>query len=171
MKLKAISIFLVVFLIFIYAINYSNENWLENKLPETVIYEKDFPYLNSIERIIDALSEVQYAAIVYPEKHKIYPNSIFHKYILNNPKESTFYTVKAKVLHTIMGEPMNSITYGSAGSSVGGNAVFIALCKTESGFYAPGNGYEFPATQEAIEFIKKLTKESIRKSTSTACPN
>lgn len=171
MKFKVISICLVVFFILIYVLNYSNEGWLENKLPEVVIYEKDFPYLNSIERIMDALSKVQYAAIVYPERYKVFPNSIFHKYILNNPKESTFYTVKAKVLHTIMGEPMNSITYGSAGSYVGDNAVFVALCKTENGFYAPDNGYEFPATQEAIKFIEKLTKESIKKSTSPICPN
>lgn len=171
MKFKVISIGLTILFIVIYTLNYSSESWLINKLPEAVVYEKDLPYLNSTDRIMKTLSEVQYAAIVYPEKYKVYPNSIFHKYILKNPKESTLYTVKAKVLHTIIGEPMNSIIYGSASSSVGDNAIFVGLCKTDNGFYAPGNGYEFPATQEAIEFIKKLTKESIKKSKHQACPN
>lgn len=169
--MKIISISLVVALILIYALNYSSENWTENNLEKVVIYEKDFPYLNSIERITDSLRDVQYAAIVYPLKHKVYPNSIFHEYILKNPKENTSYTVKAKVLHTIIGEQSDTITYSSAGASIGSNAIFVGLCKTTNGLYAPGNGYEFPATQEAIEFVKKLTTASINKSTFTACQN
>jgi len=172
MKKKAVIIASIAALfILIYTVFHNSEEWSENNLIESKAYEKDFPYLKSQERIMDTLSKVQYAAIVYPTKNMVYPNSIFHKYILDNPKETTSYLVQAKVLYTVIGEPINSITYGSSGGSMGSSAMFVGLCKTESSFYAPGNGYEFPATQEAIEFVKNLDIKDIKASTEPVCKN
>lgn len=170
-KKIVIPTFIVIFfLLFLYVITYSSSGWLKNAQEEVPIYEKDFPYLHSQERITDLLSKVEYAAIVYPVESKTYPNSIFHKYILGNPKEGTSYSVKASVKYTVIGKPVDSIIYGSAGEFVGNNALFIGLCKSEKGFYAPDNGYEFPATQEAIGFVKNITRSDIQVSTETACP-
>jgi len=172
MKRKTLIIaFIAALFILIYTIFDNSEEWSEINLIEIKAYEKDFPYLKSQERIMESLSKVQYAAIVYPTKNRVYPNSIFHKYILGNPKESTSYLIQAKVLYTVIGEPVNSITYGSSGGSMGSSAIFVGLCKTENGFYAPDNGYEFPATQEAIEFVKSLDIKDIKDSATPACKN
>ena len=50
-------------------------------------------------------------------------------------------------------------------------SIFVGLCKLNGEFYAPDNGYEFPATQEAIAFINSLDKKSNNKTTASACPN
>jgi hypothetical protein len=156
---------------FIYILTYSTEEWTDNNLEKTEVYDNELPYLDSTARIIDSLSEVEYAAIIYPRKHRVYPNSILQKHILGNPKESTLYGVKADVLYTIIGESMTSITYTSSGTSIGSSAIFVGLCESDGEFYAPDNGYEFPATQEAIAFVKGLDKKTYNQSTASACPN
>ncbi len=170
MKKKAIFL-LSIFVISIYTLTYNSHEWTLNLATQSIIYEKDVPYLESKKRIIDLLSNVHYVAVVYPKKEKVYPNSIFHKYILKNPKESTTYTIEANVIYTVTGEMLDSITYSSAGIGLSSNAIFIGLCKTRNGFYAPDNGYEFPATAEAIDFVKKLDITTIKKSKSPACIN
>lgn len=170
-KKLVIITFLSTFLIFLFGITRSDPGWSKHTQKEVLIYEKDFPYLDSEERITDMLSQVQYAAIVYPTENKTYPNSIFHRHVLDTPKESTSYSVKANVKYTIIGEPLKTIAYASAGEFVGSSALFIGLCKSEIGFYAPDNGYEFPATQEAITFVKNLKRSDIQASSESACPN
>lgn len=169
MKVLIVSVLLICSCIFI--LTYSSEEWTDNDLDKAEVYDKDLPYLNATERIIAILPDVQYAAIIYPKKHRIYPNSIFHKYIMGDPKESTSYGIKADVLYTIKGDSMASLTYSSSGTSIAANAIFVGLCKSGEEFYAPDNGYEFPATQEAIAFVNGLDRKSNDKSIASACSN
>lgn len=170
-KKAIIAICFIVLSVLSYAITYNSQEWSINNQQQLTIYEKDFPSLHSQQRIIDALSKVQYAAIVYPIANRIYPNSILHKYILGNPYDNTLYMVKAQVEYTIIGEPLSSIVYRSAGSPIEPYAIFVGLCESEGSFYAPENGFEFPATKEAIEFVKNIKKENLKITDNSVCPN
>lgn len=170
-----LSVFILITLGAATALLYNSDSWTINQQQRLVIHEQDYPQLNSKSRILDLISQVNYAAVVYPQASLTYPNSMFHKYILWNPVESTSYRIKSKVEQTIFGEKHSDIIYYSSGSTLPAYPVFVALCKSEKGYYAPsyfsqGNGFEIPATQEAIEFLKTIDLEHISKSAS-ACQN
>ena len=172
-KKKKIILFfcLTTSLIFVaYAVFHNSDDWRENENTKVEVYDKDYPFLNTRERIIETLKRVEYAAIVYPTAEHVYPNSWFHRKILSNPYESTTYTVKADVEYTILGEKHSSISYASAGNALVNHALFVALCISDSNqYYAPDNGYEFPATKEAIEFVKSIDMKEIVEEGTSVC--
>ncbi|WP_281557928.1 hypothetical protein [Thalassomonas sp. RHCl1] len=149
---------------------YNSKSWTNNQQQRITVHEQDYFELNSKSRILAFVTQVDYAAVVYPQASLAYPNSLFHRYILGNPVESTFYKIRADVEQTIMGEHHNSIIYYSASSSLPAYPVFVALCRSENGYYAPDNGFEIPATEEAIAFLKHIDLQNINRS-ATACQN
>lgn len=150
----------------------NDDEWLINEQSRVIVYDKDYPSLKANERIMDVLSSVDYAAIIYSEASLTYPNSWFHKHILGNPYEGTSYKIKGNVEYTIIGKKYDSIIYNSSGYPLQPYPLFVGLCESENDvYYAPDNGYEFPATQEAIEFLKSIDRNSIKKSNLSVCLN
>ncbi|OHY93737.1 hypothetical protein BI375_19050 [Vibrio rotiferianus] len=81
-----------------------------------------------------------------------------------------YYKVQAKVLNGIRGRITTNITfdmYTEVGDSpkIGIDPIIITLCHDEQGYYWPGTGSEFKATQEQVliakEAAKKLSDEQI----------
>jgi len=81
-----------------------------------------------------------------------------------------YYKVQAKVLNGIRGHITTKITfdmYTEVGDSpkIGIDPIIITLCHDEQGYYWPGTGSEFKATQEQVliakEAVKNLSDEQI----------
>ncbi|MFN1647761.1 hypothetical protein [Vibrio rotiferianus] len=81
-----------------------------------------------------------------------------------------YYKVQAKVLDGVRGHITTKITfdmYTEVGDSpkIGIDPIIITLCHDDQGYYWPGTGAEFKATQEQVliakEAAKKLSDEQI----------
>ncbi|WP_010447394.1 hypothetical protein [Vibrio rotiferianus] len=81
-----------------------------------------------------------------------------------------YYKVQAKVLDGVRGHITTKITfdmYTEVGDSpkIGIDPIIITLCHDEQGYYWPGTGSEFKATQEQVliakEAVKNLSDEQI----------
>jgi len=81
-----------------------------------------------------------------------------------------YYKVQAKVLDGVRGHITTNITfdmYTEVGDSpkIGIDPIIITLCHDEQGYYWPGTGSEFKATQEQVliakEAVKNLSDEQI----------
>jgi len=171
MRWTTISIFIILFLVLmLYAAFHNSDEWVGNENKRRDVYERDYPNLNASERLKDFLKEVDYVAVVYPKAIRIYPNSWFHQVILGNPPEGTTYTIKAKVEYTLLGDEYKTIEYASSGVGLSGHSRIVGLCETDSDtFYAPDNGYEIPATKEAMKFAMSLTESDLSGQASSMC--
>lgn len=74
-----------------------------------------------------------------------------------------YYKVQAKVLDGVRGHITTNITFGmytEVGDSpkIGIDPIIITLCHDEQGYYWPGTGSEFKATQEQILLAKEAAK-------------
>ncbi|OQQ05210.1 hypothetical protein BK412_05365 [Vibrio campbellii] len=74
-----------------------------------------------------------------------------------------YYKVQAKVLNGIRGHITSKITfdmYTEVGDTpkIGIDPIVITLCHDEQGYYWPGTGSEFKATQEQILLAKEAAK-------------
>ncbi|MFV8457845.1 hypothetical protein ACNO5M_22485 [Vibrio owensii] len=74
-----------------------------------------------------------------------------------------YYKVQAKVLNGIRGHITSKITfdmYTEVGDppKIGIDPILITLCHDEQGYYWPGTGSEFKATQEQILLAKEAAK-------------
>lgn len=105
------------------------------------------------ERLQTAVEETPYSAVVVltgfegPEKDG----------------EDNYYKVKAKVLDGVRGHITTNITfdmYTEVGDSpkIGIDPIIITLCHDEQGYYWPGTGSEFKATQEQTLLAKEAAK-------------
>lgn len=105
------------------------------------------------ERLQTAVEETPYSAVVIltgfegPEKDG----------------EDNYYKVKAKVLDGVRGHITANITfdmYTEIGDSpkIGIDPIIITLCHDEQGYYWPGTGSEFKATQEQTLLAKEAAK-------------
>ncbi|WP_260869975.1 hypothetical protein [Vibrio jasicida] len=105
------------------------------------------------ERLQTAVEETPYSAVVIltgfegPEKDG----------------GDNYYKVKAKVLDGVRGHITTNITFGmytEIGDSptIGIDPIIITLCHDEQGYYWPGTGSEFKATQEQILLAKEAAK-------------
>lgn len=105
------------------------------------------------ERLQTAVEETPYSAVVVltgfegPEKDG----------------EDNYYKVKAKVLDGVRGHITTNITfdmYTEVGDSpkIGIDPIIITLCHDEQGYYWPGTGSEFKATQEQTLLAKEGAK-------------
>ena len=77
--------------------------------------------------------------------------------------EDNYYKVKAKVLDGVRGHITTNITFGmytEVGDSpkIGIDPIIITLCHDEQGYYWPGTGSEFKATQEQTLLAKEAAK-------------
>ncbi|WP_425668832.1 hypothetical protein ACPSL3_10990 [Vibrio owensii] len=77
--------------------------------------------------------------------------------------EDNYYKVKAKVLDGVRGHITANITfdmYTEIGDSpkIGNDPIIITLCHDDQGYYWPGTGSEFKATQEQILLAKEAAK-------------
>lgn len=105
------------------------------------------------ERLQTAVEETPYSAVVTltgfeePEKDG----------------GDNYYKVQAKVLNGIRGHITSKITfdmYTEVGDTpkIGIDPIVITLCHDEQGYYWPGTGSEFKATQEQILLAKEAAK-------------
>lgn len=105
------------------------------------------------ERLQTAVEETPYSAVVVltgfeePEKDG----------------GDNYYKVQAKVLDGVRGHITTNITfdmYTEVGDSpkIGIDPIIITLCHDEQGYYWPGTGSEFKATQEQILLAKEAAK-------------
>ncbi|WP_409932129.1 hypothetical protein [Vibrio owensii] len=105
------------------------------------------------ERLQTAVEETPYSAVVVltgfegPEKDG----------------GDNYYKVQAKVLDGVRGHITTNITFGmytEIGDSptIGIDPIIITLCHDEQGYYWPGTGSEFKATQEQILLAKEAAK-------------
>ncbi|WP_199460014.1 hypothetical protein [Vibrio owensii] len=105
------------------------------------------------ERLQTAVEETPYSAVVVltgfegPEKDG----------------EDNYYKVKAKVLDGVRGHITTNITfdmYTEVGDSpkIRIDPIIITLCHDEQGYYWPGTGSEFKATQEQTLLAKEAAK-------------
>jgi len=105
------------------------------------------------ERLQTAVKETPYSAVVVltgfegPEKDG----------------GDNYYKVQAKVLDGVRGHITTNITFGmytEIGDSptIGIDPIIITLCHDEQGYYWPGTGSEFKATQEQILLAKEAAK-------------
>ncbi|MGR5277421.1 hypothetical protein ACPV5J_12120 [Vibrio rotiferianus] len=74
-----------------------------------------------------------------------------------------YYKVQAKVLDGVRGHITTNITfdmYTEVGDSpkIGIDPIIITLCHDEQGYYWPGTGSEFKATQEQVLIAKEAAK-------------
>ena len=74
-----------------------------------------------------------------------------------------YYKVQAKVLDGVRGHITTNITfdmYTEIGDppKIGIDPIIITLCHDEQGYYWPGTGSEFKATQEQILLAKEAAK-------------
>ena len=106
------------------------------------------------ERLQTAVEETPYSAVVVltgfegPEKDG----------------GDNYYKVQAKVLDGVRGHITTNITFGmytEVGDTpkVGIDPIIITLCHDERGYYWPGTGSEFKATQEQILLAKEAAKK------------
>ncbi|CAH1551844.1 hypothetical protein [Vibrio rotiferianus] len=106
------------------------------------------------ERLQTAVEETPYSAVVTltgfeePEKDG----------------GDNYYKVQAKVLNGIRGHITSKITfdmYTEVGDTpkIGIDPIVITLCHDEQGYYWPGTGSEFKATQEQILLAKEAAKK------------
>ncbi|CAH1545842.1 conserved exported hypothetical protein [Vibrio jasicida] len=106
------------------------------------------------EALIEAIGETPYSAVVVltgfegPEKDG----------------GDNYYKVQAKVLDGVRGHITTNITfdmYTEIGDSpkIGNDPIIITLCHDEQGYYWPGTGSEFKATQEQILLAKEAAKK------------
>ncbi len=142
---------------------FSEENYLED------------PYI--LEMIEKQLLNVDYVAIVYATEARTTPNSWFHRVIMDNPYDSTYYQIKAEVDYTILGAEYNTITYTSteispsSGKKGKSYATLVMLCgDSPSNMYPPDNGYEFAASKELIAYFKKKRKLPVTRKDPSICP-
>ncbi|WP_244142891.1 hypothetical protein [Vibrio sp. B1ASS3] len=105
------------------------------------------------ERLQTAVEETPYSAVVVltgfegPEKDG----------------GDNYYKVQAKVLDGVRGHITTNITFGmytEIGDSpkIGIDPIIITLCHDEQGYYWPGTGSEFKATQEQTLLAKEGAK-------------
>ncbi|HDM8233073.1 TPA: hypothetical protein P0E28_002488 [Vibrio campbellii] len=105
------------------------------------------------ERLQTAVEETPYSAVVTltgfeePEKDG----------------GDNYYKVQAKVLNGIRGHITSKITfdmYTEVGDTpkIGIDPIVITLCHDEQGYYWPGTGSEFKATQEQVLIAKEAAK-------------
>ncbi|MCF6254893.1 MAG: hypothetical protein L3J98_06245 [Gammaproteobacteria bacterium] len=153
MKKKLIFVGLFVFFVGLTYAIFKESGWQINTQERVKIYEKDYPSLYSIERALDILEEVEYAAIVYTTKAIRHNDSWFFRYIITPLHWQA--SASADVLYTVMGEEYETIEYGATSKNISNYAVFVALCVSDDmALYAPDNGYIFPATEELIIYFK-----------------
>ncbi|TMX35307.1 hypothetical protein DA096_07615 [Vibrio rotiferianus] len=74
-----------------------------------------------------------------------------------------YYKAQAKVLNGIRGQITTNITfdmYTEVGDSpkIGIDPIITTLCHDEQGYYWPGTGSEFKATQEQVLIAKEAAK-------------
>ncbi|MGH1441432.1 MAG: hypothetical protein ACRBBR_15055 [Cellvibrionaceae bacterium] len=178
--MKKSYIFIVIALMIIglvYAAFYNDEAWhpKEGRLTSSIDYLEDADVMKMIEK---QLGDVDYAAIVYATEARTTPNSWFHRVIVGNPYDSTYYEIKADVEHTVLGPEYSSINYTSAGRAdsrpekpEAAYAMLVLLCGDSSDhLYAPETAYEFPASKEMIEYFKQREKLPALKQDSSVCP-
>ncbi|CAH1572148.1 conserved hypothetical protein [Vibrio jasicida] len=105
------------------------------------------------ERLQTAVEETPYSAVVVltgfegPEKDG----------------GDNYYKVQAKVLDGVRGHITTNITfdmYTEIGDSpkIGNDPIIITFCHNEQGYYWPGTGSEFKATQEQIFLAEEAAK-------------
>lgn len=105
------------------------------------------------ERLQTAVEETPYSAVVVltgfegPEKDG----------------GDNYYKVQAKVLDGVRGHITTNITFGmyteiGGSPTIGIDPIIITLCHDEQGYYWPGTGSEFKATQEQILLAKEAAK-------------
>ena len=74
-----------------------------------------------------------------------------------------YYKVQAKVLDGVRGHITTNITFDmytevGAPPKIGIDPIIITLCHDEQGYYWPGTGSEFKATQEQVLIAKEAAK-------------
>lgn len=157
-----------------YLLSYNHQNWQDNHLDISKVSEKDFAQLDAITRFQQFIDQVPFIAVVHAKQSLTYPNSILHRYLLQNPVETTDYRVKAHVHKIIKNSTslasQQHIQYSSAMTGVESHLVLVALCQAGDEFYAPDNGFEIPATQELLHYLTTLDLSSLEHRPATQCP-
>lgn len=128
-----------------------SQEWIINDSKRIAVNNQDYPHLNPNARILDVLGNVDYAAVVFQRSSLDTANG----WLLSDDSHSAALKIIATVEHSVKGEKLDFIVYNSTFQSMVNYPVFVGLKKTKDGkFYVPDNGYEFPATTEAIDFLK-----------------
>ncbi len=111
-----------------------------------------------MEALKNAITDTPYCALIqytsvevvpvpdpYPEDDNVEEKHIYH----------------ARVLKTFRGQQLNNISYISFsekgdGARISAEPVIIALCVENEGFYWPGVGSVFPATEDVIKSAQRI---------------
>jgi hypothetical protein len=119
--------------------------------------------VSTIQRLEESISGTPYSALIQYTGVDVstvpdpYPND-------DNVEEKHIY--HAKVLETFRGEKQENINftlYCEKGeeTSIDKEPVVITLCINSDGFFWPGTGSEFPATEEIIETARRIAQKVI----------
>lgn len=157
-----------------FAAFYNSDEW--NSLGTRAFSDTEYIENPDIMEMIEKqLTQVDYAAIVYPTATKTTPNSWFHKVVMNNPYDSTYHAIRADVGVAILGSDYKTITYASATrpestSPQPSYATLVLLCgNSPDNLYAPETGYEFSASKKLVEYFKQRGKLPTNKNNDSVC--